>query len=181
MGLLGRLTGWDAQKEAHNAVVASHFVDHADTDTKRRLIECIIKIQHEVKGRYAGSKDEILADLNRQPRSVQMNLVALACNNLGVQPNVRGFQFNDVSNPYRAKDGDIDERIEFAVRWLNERFPAKVSWPGNSCRVNFTDWLQGISTVEFECPSCSQRLRAPGGGHLQITCPVCKHSWTQST
>jgi hypothetical protein len=181
VGLFGRLAGWDTQKEAHNAVVASHLCDHADAGTRQRLIKCIIEIQREIKGRYAGTEEQILSDLNSQPRSVQMNFVALACNNLGVQPSVRGFHFNDVSNPYRAKDGDIDERIEFAVRWLNERFPATVSWPGNSRRVNFTEWLQGVSSTELSCPSCSRLLRAPCGKHLNITCPVCKHSWTQQT
>ncbi len=181
MGLFSRLSGWDSQKEAHNAVVASHLVDHSDTGIRQRLIECIIKIQNEIKGRYAGTEEQILADLNSQPRSVQMNFVALACNNLGVQPSVRGLQFNDVSNPYCAQDGDIDERIEFAVKWLNERFPTTVSWPGNSRRVNFTEWLHGNSSVELNCSSCSRTLRVPCGKHLNIVCPICKHSWTQQT
>ena len=142
MGLLGRLTGWDQQKDAHNAVVGSHLADTAHADAKRRIAERIVEIQRQVKGRYAGSLDDILRDLDSQPRSVQMNFVALACNSLGIQPNVHGLYFNEVQNPYLAKGEATTERIDFVVRYVNARYPVQVGWPGNDRRVSFSAWLK---------------------------------------
>jgi hypothetical protein len=141
MGLLGRLTGWDQQKDAHNAVVAGHFADSAHTDVKRQIVQRLVEIQRQVKGRYAGSLDDILHDLDSQPRSVQMNFVALACNSLGIQPNVRGLYFNDVQNPYLAKGEATTERIDFVVRYINSRYPVEVAWPGENQRISFSAWL----------------------------------------
>jgi phage FluMu protein Com len=182
MGLLGRLTGWDQTSEAHNAVVASHFLESATVGTKRRIVERLIEIQHSVKGRYAGSLDDILDDLNERPRSVQMNFVALACNSLGIQPDIRGLQFNDVRNPYFADDKSTLEKIDFTVRWINKRHPVNVAWPENSERVNFRDWLaEHTSKVAVRCPSCAQLVSVPSGKKLSINCPRCEQSWLEDT
>ena len=43
--------------------------------------------------------------------------------------------------------------------------------------------VQGGSTepAQLRCPTCNQRLNAPSGKRLRLTCPVCKHEWEQNT
>lgn len=182
MGFLGRLTGWDQQSDAHNVVIASHFVDSATPAMKRQIALRIIEIQQEIKGRYVGSVDQILSDLNSQPRSVQMNFVALACNSLGIQPMIRGIQFNHVTNPYLAKGQDTLERIDFAVRYINDRYSAKVAWPGESQRENFSSWISSVADrTVTKCPSCDQAVRVESGKNLRIVCPACGKVWVERT
>ena len=182
MGLLGRLTGWDQQGDAHNAVVAIHFLQSASRETKLKILTRIIEIQQRVKKAYAGSTADIIHDLDCQPLAVQMNFVALACNSLSIQPGVRGLHFNDVQNPYLAKGEDTLERISGVVKFLNNRFDMKAVWPGNSSKVTFSDWTEQQQNVaNLNYPVCDQTLRVPSGKRLNIVCPKCETKWSQKT
>jgi hypothetical protein len=182
MGLFGRLTGWDQMNEANNAVVASHLLETASAETRSRIAEELVRIQRTVKGSYAGTLDEILDDLNEHCRSVQMNFIALGCLNLGIRPAIRGLEFHPVRNPYFADDRVTLEKIDFTIRWINKRYPAHVSWPGNSQRIDFRTWLAGTpATASINCPHCAQALRVTAGKHLRIKCPKCEHAWVQHT
>jgi hypothetical protein len=199
MGLIGRLAGWDQMLEANNAVVASHLVENASNDRKLSIIKEIIAIQFRVKGNYAGSIDHIIDDLNCQPRSVQMNFVALACISLGIGPDISGLRFDQVKNPYLAKNPTTEEKIWSSIGWISRRHGTTVNWPGESAKVDFRAWLQGpgayssgVSSaapakavepgnVVVHCPACSQAARVPSDKTLRITCPKCGISWNQKT
>lgn len=140
MGLLGALTGWDQHNDATNALLASHLVVSMTPDLKRRIINTIIEIRQRVEGARAGTADQIIQDLNSRPRIVQMNFVALACNNLGIGSNVKGYYFSKVQNPYRTNSDDCRARIEAMIPAVRRKDPS-VSWPGDDKRVNFREWL----------------------------------------
>jgi hypothetical protein len=199
MGLIGRLTGWEQMLEANNAVVASHLVENASDDVKLAIIEELIAIQFRVQGHYAGSIERILDDLNSQPRSVQMNFVALACISLGIGPDIPGLQFDPVKNPYLAKNATTEEKIWSSIGWISRRHGTTVNWPGESSRVDFGAWLPGRGTpssgvsaavppkaaetghVVVHCPACDQAARVPSDKTLRITCPKCGISRYQKT
>jgi hypothetical protein len=141
MGFFGTLTGWDQVGEANNAVVAHHLVETSSTELKKKIISCIIDLQRSVKGPYAGTLQQILADLDAQPRSVQMNFVALACNNLGIAPSLPGSYFDKVQNPYKAKSSDLADRIASTIRQYTSRSGVGISWPGENAKVRFSDWV----------------------------------------
>lgn len=141
MGFLGSLTGWDQVGEANNAVVANHLVETCTRETKKAIVTRLIQLQKSVKGSYAGTESQILHDLDNQPRCVQMNFVALACNSLGIAPTIPGSYFDQVQNPYRAKSSNLSDSIQSSVRFYSKRTTAYINWPGDENRVKFSDWL----------------------------------------
>ena len=50
-------------------------------------------------------------------------------------------------------------------------------------KENFQQTTQREATVNtvIRCPKCSQQCRVPAKKTLEITCPKCKHNWTQWT
>jgi len=100
MGLLGRMVGWDQQKEAHNAILANHFVENANMELRKKVVQQLVIIQHNVTSRRVEKANLIIGELSQQSRIIQMNFVALACNGIGVAPALNGLQFESVQNPY---------------------------------------------------------------------------------
>lgn len=140
MSLLGRLTGWDQNKEAHNAVLGSFVAERASAEMKKEIAGRLVLIQKQVRGGEAGDADTILRDLSRQPRIVQTNFIALACGSLGIPPGIGGLQFAAVDNPYRANNDSSKDRIGAVLRELSRRSGTQLSWPGNAAKINFTSW-----------------------------------------
>ena len=140
MGIFGRLTGWDQQKDAHNAVLASYLSETASRELRIEIAKRIVLIQQQMRPTMAGDPQSILADLSNRSRIVQMNFVALACNSLGIPPGLGGLQFQTVENPYRAEDESSLNRINVAIDDLSRRCGRRLSWPGNQERVDFRQW-----------------------------------------
>ena len=72
MGLFGTLIGWDQQKDAHNAVLASHLVETASPRVKQNIARSLVRIQRTVAHK-SGSDKDILCKLSELSRIKQMN------------------------------------------------------------------------------------------------------------
>lgn len=140
MGFLGRITGWDQQKDAHNAVLASHLADAASVDLRREIVKRLVLIQQQMRAAGAGDPHAIVADLSNRTRIVQMNFIALACNSMGISPGLSGLHFQSVENPYRAENESSLNRIGVALGDLSRRSGQRLNWPGNHVRVDFLAW-----------------------------------------
>lgn len=139
MGFFGRVTGWDHQKAAHNAVLANHLAETASPELRREIVARLVIIQQQV-GAGIGDAPAIVAQLSCLPRIVQMNFIALACNSLGIPSGVPGQSFAAVDNPYRADDDSSLQRIGVALDDLSRRSGRRLSWPGNAERIDFLAW-----------------------------------------
>lgn len=137
MGFLGAITGWDQTKEAHNAVLASHLAETASSELKQAIVDRIVIFQQQFAPR--SSRQQVLADLNRQPRMVQANFIALACTSLGI-PGPHGLSFGSIDNPYRSDRESSHARISVAVTDLSRRVGRQMHWPGNNVRIDFFTW-----------------------------------------
>jgi hypothetical protein len=140
MGLLGRMTGWDQQKDAHNAVLANHLVETANDDLKRLIADRLVSIQERALKHISGDRDAILYALSNECRIVQMNFVAMACNTLNISPNLPGMSFTLITNPYLSEDKSSINRIEISMEDISARCRQKLSWPGNNVKVDFSSW-----------------------------------------
>jgi hypothetical protein len=134
MGLLGRLTGWDQYNEAFNAVMASHLIDTADADLRQKIAKQIVDL---LLMKMTGTTEGLLADLSREPRIVQMQFVALACNSLGIAPNIPNMCFSKVLSPYRAEGSATEDDFASVVRFLQKVRGVRINWPGDSVKVDF--------------------------------------------
>jgi len=150
MGLIGRLTGFDQHQEALNAVIASHLVESASRDLKRTIADRIIQIVQQVRGSGTGNPDTILFDLSKKPRVVQMNFVALACNSLGIAPNIPRAEFWPINNPYRADNDWSNSWLKDATGIIAKRYGVEPAWPGNDARVDFGEWSKSAEPVVGE-------------------------------
>jgi hypothetical protein len=149
MGLLGRLTGWDQQKDAQNAVLASYLAETASPELKKEIANRLVIIQQQVKVGSSVSPQAILEELSGRPRIVQMNFIALACNSLGIPPGLRSLSFMDVQNPYHADDESSLDRIGVALADLSRRSALRLTWPGNDVRINFLSWVEDEGTDQI--------------------------------
>lgn len=140
MGFLGRITGWDQQKDAHNAVLANYLADTATPELRQEIVKRIILIQQQVRAVGADNPKAIVAELSLRPRIVQMNFIALACNSMGIPSGLNGLHFEAVENPYRADNDSSLNRIGVALDDLSRRAGRQLSWPGNHVRIDFTRW-----------------------------------------
>ncbi|TPG39016.1 hypothetical protein EAH79_14825 [Sphingomonas koreensis] len=142
MGLLGRMTGWNQTQDAHNAVLANYLAETASREMKSEIANRLILIQQQARREGVTDPRSILADLSGQPRIVQMNFIALACNGLGIPPGLRGLSFANVDNPYLADDQSSLNRIDVAMIDLSRRSGKALSWPGNNVKINFLLWMR---------------------------------------
>lgn len=134
MGFFGSLIGWDQSNGAVNAVLASYLIEKADCSTRIKIAKEVANIIASVQRQ---SVDLILQDIGKQSRVVQMNFIALACDNLNIDPPVRNNVWSRVGNPYRV-GGDIDEnRISAAVYAIEKQDGVRITWPGNAARIDF--------------------------------------------
>jgi hypothetical protein len=169
MGLFGKLIGWDQQKDAHNAVLANYVAETASPQLKKEIVERLIIIQQRVTGGGRGDPHAILADLCDRPRIVQMNFIALACNNLGIPSGLNGLSFMDVQNPYHAQNDSSLNRIVVSLKDLSRRSGRNLNWPGNDVRIDFLAWAGssdlGGATTSF-CDGSSRKVRIQNAADL---------------
>lgn len=155
MGFFGRVTGWDRQKDAHNAVLASHLAETASQELRREIVKRLVIIQQQVRGGSAGDPHRIVAELSEQPRIVQMNFIAMACNSMGLPSGLPGLFFAEVTNPYRANNDSSRARIGVALDDLMRRSGSSLQWPGDHERIDFLTWGGFQASREASQPSTS--------------------------
>jgi len=141
MGFFGSLIGFDQAMGAVNAVLASYLIEKADADTKKRIAQEVVRIVQGVQ--RGAAPDLILEDTSQQSRVVQMNFVALACDNLGIDPPVPNSPWTRLGNPYRIGSQVDATRISVAIALIEKENGVRVSWPGNTVRVDFKKMYSG--------------------------------------
>ena len=140
MGLLGSIFGWDQSMAAVNAVLAEHLLMTSDTNTRLKIAREVVSIVRSVFPRM--TTDLVLSDLNRKSRTVQMNFVALACDNLGISPPGRNT-WTRFSNPNHA-GGQVDRlHIDSAIESVLKQDHISVEWPDDSAHVDFEKMIEG--------------------------------------
>ncbi len=135
MGFFGSLFGFDQSMGAVNAVLASHLIENLGCDERIRIAKEVVSII--ARGRQIRA-DLVLDDLSTQSRVTQMNFIALACDNLGIDPSVPNNVWTRVENPYQVGDQIDAERISGAIAAIAKQDGIRVSWPGEATKVNFT-------------------------------------------
>ena len=140
MEILGLLTGWDQDKAACNAVMASHLLESMESSTKtqiarllgERLVEC----------RLAKTPEAALAHISKSCRVTQMNFISNACKTLSIQPLLRdGVGWREVQNPFAVGGRTKERDISATIRFMQKQNPAaKITWPGDDEAIDFTKW-----------------------------------------
>lgn len=121
---------------ALNAVMGSHVMECSDHSTKVIIADEIAKII--ASARYEKlSKESILSELNQESRVVQMNFVALACDNLGIPPPFKNSYWERIQNPYVTGSQVTELVIEGAIKAFNKEGNSGIIWPGISASFNF--------------------------------------------
>jgi Leucine-rich repeat (LRR) protein len=141
MGFFGSLIGFDQAMGAVNAVLADYLIEKADADTKKRIAQEVVRIVQGVQ--RGATPDAILENLTQQSRVVQMNFVALACDNLGIDPPVPNNVWTRVENPYRIGSQVDATRISVAIALIEKESGVRVRWLGNNYRTDFKKMYSG--------------------------------------
>ncbi len=120
MGLLKSLfRGTKGFSAATNALLAEHVLGTltvGEKDNVRKQIEHIFR----AGGSPNISDDFIFRKFNRETRAVQLNLVAMALNDLGIFPPFEGEFWHEVRNPFRAGIVDSADIEAVQERLLNQ-------------------------------------------------------------
>ncbi len=127
--MFGFLTGWDQTMAAINAVMANHVMETSTHDAKRKIADQVAEIIGSV--RRGQEKHHLLAELDKEARTVQMNFVALACDNLNIAPPFRGATWTRVKNPYLTGSQVSQERIQAAIQSFEKDGYRGISWSEN--------------------------------------------------
>jgi len=135
MGFFGSLFGWDQSMGALNAVLASHFIEKAPNVARQKIAREVFNIVTSV--RRGQPLERILSELSNESRVVQMNFIALACDNLGIDPPVRNNVWTRVKNPYQLNSQVDTNHLSAAVDVLFKQDGVKVVWPGNEAKIDF--------------------------------------------
>lgn len=135
MGFFGLFLGWDQSMGAVNAVLGSHLIEKTDAGTRKKISKEVADIVMRVRQRQ--QLEAILDEITTKNRVVQMNFVALACDNLGIDPPVRNNVWTRVKNPYLIGSQVDATRISLAVQAIEKQDGVRVVWPGNDVRVDF--------------------------------------------
>lgn len=134
MGFFGSLIGWDQSMGAVNAVLASYLIEKADRADRIKIAKEVARIIMSVRPRQ--TPESLMQELSNDSRVIQMNFIALACDNLGIPPPVPNNVWTRIKNPYQLGK-QIDElRISSAVDAI-KRDGVSVVWPGNNVSINF--------------------------------------------
>ena len=110
MGLFSFLFGSGPKRfsVANNALLAEHILPHLTSDMILQLKEQIFYIFRA--GGFPNITDEFVVEkFDSSERVVQLNCIAIALNDLGVQPNLENEFWLEVRNPFRADETSYSE------------------------------------------------------------------------
>jgi hypothetical protein len=141
MGFFSSIIGWDKSMGATNAVLASHFIQQADKSTLKAIALEVESILQSV--RPSQQRESLLSELNGKDRVVQMNFVALACDNLRISPPVRDNVWTRVKSPYIIGQQVDSASITNAIYLIAKQDGVKIEWPGNNTRFDFVRASKG--------------------------------------
>jgi hypothetical protein len=120
MGLLSfLLKGNKGFAAANNALLAEHMLPSLTTQQKQRVQGQILHI-YRAGGFPNISEDFVYTDFNSQPRLVQLNLIAMALNDLNIEPPLKGEFWNEVRNPFRPDIYDQRDMEAVQARLSNQ-------------------------------------------------------------
>lgn len=186
MGLIGLLTGWDQNKAAINSVLATHAASKLDLQQKRDVARLIAK--HILDSRNRGTAEAVLQELNNECRVIQMNFIALACNELGIAPKLSSTSWLPIRNPYSVGTHTKEEDISASVKWFESRTGVRINWPGDEVKEDFLAWYHGragekpmrgedvtaIAAVPLETATLGGRARVflPNGRPVDVVIPA---------
>lgn len=145
MGFFSSITGWDKSMAALNAVMGNHVMENYDHSTKIMITDEIAKIISIA--RYGKlSKESILSELNKESRVVQMNFVALACDNLHIEPPFKNSYWERIKNPYATSAHVNEASIDGAIKAFRKEGNDGVTWPGISASFDFKSLYEETSS-----------------------------------
>lgn len=136
MGLIGLFTGLDQWQAAKNAVLASHLLPRLDRQQKEIIAALIAD-------HLRGTAEDVLRELNNNCRVTQMNFIALACSDLGIEPPIPNSSWQPIRNPYSVGGYTKERDISLQVRWFALKNGVSINWPGDDVKVDFLDWYEG--------------------------------------
>lgn len=91
-----------------NALLAEYMLPDLSADIKNQVRAQIAYIFRA--GGFSNISDEyVYTKFNSSPRQIQLNLIAIALNDIGIQPSLKGEFWQEVRNPFRP---DIYDRGE---------------------------------------------------------------------
>jgi hypothetical protein len=134
MGFFGSLIGFDQSMGGLNAVMGSYLIEKANSSERIKIAKEVLNIL--TRGRPLNT-DLILADISKQSRIVQTNFIALACDNLYIEPPFSGNFWTRVENPYRIGEQVSKDHIEVAIELIAKQGGGVISWPGNNDLIDF--------------------------------------------
>lgn len=135
MGILGSLFGWDQSMGAMNTVLASHLIENANRAERQKIAMEVANIISSVQ--HGQAPDAILEAISKESRVIQMNFIALACDNLGIAPPVPKRAWARLKNPYQMEHQVNAERISAAVEVIGKFDKVVIVWPGNDAKIDF--------------------------------------------
>lgn len=120
MGFLSSLfKGNKGFAAATNALLAENMLpslSKADKDNVRLQIAHIFRT-----GGFPNISDDfIYTQFNSQPRAAQLNLVAMALNELGIEPPFKGESWHEVRNPFLPSAYDASDLAAVQARMSNQ-------------------------------------------------------------
>lgn len=134
MGFFGSLIGYDQSMGALNAVLANNLIEKASASDK---INIAVEVVNVISMGRPLKLDLILNDISKQNRVVQMNFIALACDNLYILPTTSNTSWTRIQNPYRIGEQVDSNHISAALNVIEKKYGLDVSWPGNSVVIDF--------------------------------------------
>jgi hypothetical protein len=81
--------------------------------------------------------EAVLKDVSKQSRVVQMNFIAIACDNLYISSPAPNNPWTRVENPYRIGNQVDAARIDAAIDAVLKLDGLRIIWPGDNVRINF--------------------------------------------
>ena len=78
-------------------------------------------------------------------------------------------------------DPDAKKAVLQITRTLRLDLKIPALKAGQKEKVQETAPMEATANTVIRCPKCSQQCRVPAKKTLEITCPKCKHKWSQWT
>lgn len=134
MGFLKSLfRGTKGFATATNAILAEYMLPTLETDVKDQVRAQITHIFRA--GGFPNLTDDfIYTKFNSESRPVQLNLIALALNDLGIQPPFEWESWHEVRNPFRRDIYD-DADIEAVQARLSHQHRVHFQLPKESLHI----------------------------------------------
>lgn len=120
MGLLSFLfRGNSGFATATNALLAEYMLPNLTSDQKKKVRAQIAHIFRA--GGFPGLTDEFIrTHFNSKPRAVQLNFIAIALNDLGINPPFKGEFWHEVRNPFLPNIYDAGDMEAVQARLSNQ-------------------------------------------------------------